>query len=296
MKRSSTGMRTTAFLVLAMALAMEMAIADLPAQQGPTTGYAPVNGLKMYYEVHGSGEPVVLLHGGFMTITNTWEGWIGELSKTRKVIAVEMQGHGRTADIPREPSSENNADDVAALLEHLGISRADIIGYSMGGGVALQVAVRHPERVRRVVVISSTFRRDGAVQEAVDVLSQLTAEAFKDSPLEVEYKRLSPTPDRFSTFVERMVAAYSRGKDLSAAQLQSTTAPMFFIHGDADGIRLQHVAEMYRSKGGEIHGDLRPRSASRLAILPDTTHVTLMQRMDIIVPMVNDFLDAKPQP
>src|SRR5689334_9864417 len=136
---------------------MTMAITDGSAQQGPTTGYAPVNGLEMYYEIHGSGEPVVLLHGGFMTITSNWNGWIGALSMSRKVIAVELQGHGRTADIPRALSSENHADDVAALLEYLDISRADLIGYSMGGGVAMQVAVRHPDHVRRVVVISSPF-------------------------------------------------------------------------------------------------------------------------------------------
>jgi len=281
-------MRITPFLV------MTMAITDLSAQQGPTTGYAPVNGLNMYYEVHGSGEPVVLLHGAFMTITSNWDGWIDELSKTRKVIAIEMQGHGRTADIPRPMSSENNADDVAALLTYLKIPRADVIGYSMGGGVALQLAVRHPDQVRRVVVISSTFRRDGMVQEGADALATLTAELFKGSIIETEYLRLSPTPDQFSTFVDRMVAADSKGNDLTADQLQATTAPMFFIHGDADGIRLQHVAEMFRLKGGETHGDMGPRTASRLAILPNTTHVTLMERSSIIVPMVNDFLDATP--
>ena len=281
-------MRITAFLV------MTMALTDLSAQQGPTTGYAPVNGLNMYYEVHGSGPPVVLLHGSFMTITSNWAGWIGELAKTRQVIAVEMQGHGRTADIPRALSSAHHADDVAALLRYLKISRADLIGYSMGGNVAMHVAVRHPDQVRRVVVISSTFRRDGMVQEGLDALSTLTADVFKGSPLEAEYRRLSPTPDQFAQFVQRMVAADARDSDLSADQLQATTAPMFFIHGDADGIRLEHVAEMFRLKGGGIHGDLRPRSASRLAILPNTTHVTLMERMSIIVPMVNDFLDAKP--
>jgi len=283
-------MRITAFLV------MTMAITDLSAQQGPTTGYAPVNGLNMYYEVHGSGEPVVLLHGAFMTITSNWDGWISELARTRKVIAVEMQGHGRTADIPRALSRENNADDVAALLKYLKIPRADVIGYSMGGGVAMQLAVRHPDQVRRVVVISSTFRRDGMVQEGADALATLTAELFKGSIIETEYLRLSPTPDQFSTFVDRMVAADSKGNDLSADQLQATTAPMFFIHGDADGIRLDHVAEMFRLKGGETHGDMGPRSASRLAILPNTTHVSLMERSSIIVPMVNDFLDATPQP
>jgi pimeloyl-ACP methyl ester carboxylesterase len=275
-------------------LALMLAITDASAQQGPTTGYAPVNGLSMYYEIHGSGDPVVLLHGAFMPITFNWAGWIDELARTRQVIAVEMQGHGRTADIPRELSSENLADDVAALLTYLKLSRADLIGYSMGGGVAMQVAVRHPDQVRRVVVMSSTCRPDGMVEGALDLIRSLTAETFKDSPLEAEYKRLSPTPDQFPTFVERVVASAYKGSDLSADQLQSTTAPMFFIHGDADGIRLQHVAEMFRVKGGETHGDMGPRSASRLAILPNTTHVTLMQRISIIVPMVNDFLDAKP--
>ena len=282
-------MKTTAFLLTMLLPAV------VSAQQKPSTGYAPVNGLKMYYEVHGSGEPVVLLHGAFMTITNNWDGWIGELSKTRKVIAVEMQGHGRTADIERDISSENLADDVASLLDHLKIPKADLIGYSMGGGVAMQCAVRHPDKVRKVVVISSTFRRDGMVKEALDLFPKLSAEAFKGSPIEVEYKKLSPTPDDFPKFVKRVLTAGTKGHDLGADKLKAATAPMFFIHGDADGIRLEHVAEMFRLKGGGAHGDMGPRSPSRLAILPDTTHVTLMQRMPVIVPMVNDFLDAKPQ-
>lgn len=282
-------MRITPFL------AMTMAIADVSAQQGPTTGYAPVNGLNMYYEVHGSGDPVVLLHGSFMPITFNWAGWIDELAKTRQVIAVEMQGHGRTADISREPTSAHFADDVAALLKHLKIARADLIGYSMGGSVALHVAVRHPDQVRRVVVISSTLSRDGMSQEGIDVLSTLTAEVFKDSPLEAEYDRLSPTPGQFGKLVERLIRADPRASDLTTDQLGATTAPMLFIHGDADGIRLQHVAEMFRAKGGETHGDIRPRSASQLAILPNTTHVTLLQRSAVIVPMVNDFLDAAPR-
>ena len=226
----------------------------------------------MYYEVHGGGEPVVLLHGAFMTITNNWAGWIGELSKTRKVIAVEMQGHGRTADVPRDITYENLADDVAALLNYLKIPRADLIGYSMGGAVAMQCAIRHPDKVRRAVIISSTFRRDGMVAEALEAIPKLTADAFKGSPIEAEYKKLSPTPDDFPNFVQRLVATASRGYDSGADKLKATTTPMFFIHGDADGVRLAHVGEMFRLKGGEIHGDLKPRSASRLAILPDTTH------------------------
>ena len=264
------------------------------AQDKPTTGYAPVNGLKMYYEVHGKGEPLVLLHGAFMTITTNWEGWIGELAKTRKVIAVELQGHGRTADNPRrEMSPENMADDVAAMLKHLKIPRADVLGYSMGGEVALQCAIRHPGVVRKAVIISSTFRSDGAVAGASEAISSLTADAFKGSGLDTEYQRLSPTPNDFPKLVRRLAATASKKYDFGAANLKATKAPMFFIHGDADGIKLSHIAEMFRLKGGETHGDMGPRTASRLAILPDTTHVTLMQRMSIIVPMVNEFLDAK---
>jgi pimeloyl-ACP methyl ester carboxylesterase len=279
---------------MAAFLFMTLVTTDLPAQQKRTTGYAPVNGINMYYEVHGGGEPVVLVHGAFMTITNNWAGWIGELSKTRKVIALEMQGHGRTADVPRDITSENLADDVAALLSYLKIPRADLIGYSMGGAVAMQCAIRHPGKVRKAVIISSVFRRDGMIAEAVEHIPKLTADDFKGSPIEAEYKKLSPTPDDFPKFVQRIAATASNGYDFEAGKLKATTTPMFFIHGDADGIRLAHVAEMFRLKGGEVHGDMKPRSASRLAILPDTTHVTLMERISIIVPMVNDFLDAKP--
>src|SRR6266480_1459777 len=160
-------MRTTAFLLMMFVPAV------VSAQQKPTTGYAPVNGVKMYYEVHGSGEPVVLLHGAYMTISNNWTGWIGELSKTRKVIAVEMQGHGRTADINRDFSYADLADDIAAMLDYLKIARADLLGYSMGGGVAMQVAIRHPEKVRKVVSISAVFRHDGWVKEAVEMFPQM---------------------------------------------------------------------------------------------------------------------------
>src|SRR6187551_1649885 len=139
-------MKATAFL-LSMLLTMLLSVV-VSGQQKPITGYAPVHGLKMYYEIHGSGEPVVLLHGAFMAITDDWRVWINELAKSRKVIAVEMQGHGRTADINRDITYENLSDDVAGLLDHLKVPRADIIGYSLGGGVAIQCAIRHPEKVR----------------------------------------------------------------------------------------------------------------------------------------------------
>ncbi len=283
-------MKTTVLLLMMSVSAVAS------AQQEPTTGYAPVNGLEMYYEIHGSGDPVVLLHGSYMTISNNfnWTDWIGELSKTRKVIAVEMQGHGRKADIERDFSYENLADDVAALLDYLEIPSADLIGYSMGGGVAMQCAIRHPQSVRKVVSISAVFRHDGWVQEALDMFPQFTAETFKGSPIETEYKRLSPTPIEFPSFVKRVIAMDLEPYDFGADKLKATKAPIFFIHGDADGVRLEHISEMFRLKGDGIFGDMRPRSASRLAILPNTTHVGLMERMPVIVPMVNDFLDAKP--
>jgi len=288
------------FLVLAIFACHGAATAAVSAQaQEPTTGYAPVNGLRMYYEIHGSGsgEPLVLLHGSYMAISSTfnWTQWIDEFSKTRKVIAVEMQGHGRTRDINRDFSYESLADDIAALLDHLKIARADLFGYSMGGGVAMQVAIRHPDKVRKVVSMSAVFRRDGWVREALDAFATFAADAFKGSPIETDYKRLSPTPNEFPTFITRVIAMDLKPYDFGADKLKATKAPFFFIHGDADGARLDHIAEMFRLKGEEIMGDMRPRSESWLAVLPNTTHVSLSDKSNIIVPLVNDFLGASSQ-
>jgi pimeloyl-ACP methyl ester carboxylesterase len=287
-KLSIKHMRATALILTFLVYAAVSA-------QEPKTGYAPVNGLKMYYEIHGKGDPVVLLHGSFMTITNNWTDTIAQLSKSRQVIAVEMQGHGRTADFNRDFSYENLADDIAALLDYLKIKQADVLVYSMGGGVAMQVAIRHPERVRKVVSISAVFRHDGWVKEAVEMFPRMEAGMFKGSPIEIEYKKLSPTPDKFETFVKRVIQMDIKPYDFGAEKLKATKAPILFIHGDADGVRLDHIAEMFRLKGDEIFGDMRPRSESRLMILPDTTHITLMEKVDLFVPAVNDFLNAQPQ-
>lgn len=264
-------------------------------QQKPVTGYAPVNGLKMYYEIKGSGEPVVLLHGAFMAITDDWRVWINELAKTRKVIAVEMQGHGRTADINRDITYENLADDVAGLLDYLKIERADIVGYSLGAGAAMMCAIRHPEKVRKVVSISHPIRRDGWVQSANDFWPNFNVEMMKGTPAETEREKLNPVKGSFPEFFAHIKAAAMRPWDFGADKFAATKAPILFIDGDADGVRMEHITEMYRLKGGgNIHGDMQPRSDSRLAIIPNTTHVTLMNRMSVIIPMINDFLDAKP--
>jgi pimeloyl-ACP methyl ester carboxylesterase len=276
-------------------LILTLLVPAVTSAEEPMTGYAPVNGLEMYYEIHGKGDPVVLLHGSYMTITNNWASMIPALSKSRRVITVELQGHGRTADIDRDFSYESLAGDVAALLDHLKIERADILGYSMGAGIAMLMAIRHPEKVRKVVSISGVFRHDGWVKEASDTFHQMDASMFKGTPMEAEYKKLSPTPEEFPTFVKRVIEMDLEPYDFGAEKLKATKAPMLFVHGDADGVRLDHIAEMFRLKGEEIFGDMRSRSESRLAVLPDTTHVTLMERTDVIVPMVNDFLDARPQ-
>jgi len=167
-------MKTTVFFLSMLMTTLLSGVVS--GQQKPATGYAPVNGLKMYYEIRGQGEPVVLLHGAFMAISNNfhWAEWIGELSKTRKVIAIEMQGHGRTADTGRDFTYDNLADDVAALLDYLKIPNADILGYSLGGGVALNCAIRHPDKVRKVVSISAVLRQNGWTQEGLDAFPNLT--------------------------------------------------------------------------------------------------------------------------
>jgi pimeloyl-ACP methyl ester carboxylesterase len=285
-------MKTSAFLIsIAVTFVLATVVSD---QQKPTSGYAPVNGLKMYYEIHGNGAPVVLLHGAFMAITDDWRAWINELAKTRKVIAVEMQGHGRTADIDRDMTYDNLSDDVAALLDYLKVPNADIIGYSLGGGVAIDTAIRHPEKVRKVVSVSAPIRSDGWVKEANDFWPNFKWEMMKGTPAETEREKLNPIRNSFPDFFNHLKATAMKPYDFGSEKLRSTKAPMFFIHGDADGVRLDHIAEMYRLKGGDLHGDMRQHPESRLAILPDTTHVTLMNRMTSIVPMINEFLDAKP--
>ncbi len=286
-------MTTTAFVVTTILTTFLSGVVS--AQQKPVTGYAPVNGLKMYYEIQGTGEPVVLLHGAFMAITDDWRVWINELAKTRKVIAVDMQGHGRTADIKRDITYENLADDVAGLLDYLKIERADVVGYSLGAGAAMMTAIRHPEKVRKVVSISAPMRRDGWVKEANDAWPSFSAEMFKGTPAETEREKLNPVPNSFPDFFAHIKGAAMKPYDFGADRFKATKAPMFFIHGDADGVRLDHIAEMYRLKGGDLSGELRPHPESRLAILPNTTHVQLLDRVTTIVPMINDFLDAKPQ-
>ena len=256
------------------------------------TGYAEVNGLKMYYEVYGNGKPIVLLHGSFMNIPLNWSQTIPLLAKDRKVIVAEMQAHGRTKDISREFSYEGMADDVSGLLKHLKIDSADILGYSMGGGIAFQFAVRHPEQLRRLVVLSGTYTHDGWWPEVEAMWPGINADMFKGTPVQKQYDSFGHDPAKFSEFVKKVMSPdikkYDWSKDVKKIQ-----APIFMAIGDADGVRYEHALELFRAKGGGKMGDLLPSLPnSRLAIIPGTTHIGMMNRTDWLIPMITDFLDS----
>lgn len=259
------------------------------------SGYAEVNGLKMYYEVYGQGKPIVLIHGSFMTIPLNWSKMIPVLSKSRKVIVAEMQGHGRTKDIARELSYEGMADDVSALLKHLKTDSADILGYSMGGGVAFQMAVRHPEQVRRLIVLSGTYAHDGWWPDVEASFKQINGDVFKGSPIEKQYDSLGNDPAGFSDYVKKVMSLDLKPYDWTKA-VKNIQAPIFMAIGDADGVRYEHAIELFKAKGGGKMGDLHGLPKSRLAILPGTTHIGMMLRTDWLVPMINDFLDSDLSP
>lgn len=261
------------------------------------SGYADVNGLKMYYEVYGEGKPIVLLHGSFMNIPLNWSHIIPVFAKNRKVIVAEMQGHGRTKDIPREFSYENMADDVSGLLKHLKIDSADILGYSMGGGVAFQFAVRHPEQLRRLVILSGTYKHDGWWPDVEASFATMNADMFKGSPIEKQYDSLGNDPKNFPAYVKKVLSIDVKPYDWSK-EVKNIKAPVFMAIGDADGVQYEHALELFRAKGGGKMGDIHGLPKSRLAIIPGTTHIGMMQHMDWIIPMVNDFLDSdlKPTP
>ncbi|HWV73555.1 MAG TPA: alpha/beta hydrolase [Pseudosphingobacterium sp.] len=255
------------------------------------SGYADVNGLKMYYEVYGKGKPIVLLHGSFMSIPLNWLQIIPLFAKDRKVIVAEMQGHGRTRDITRALSYEGMADDVSGLLKHLKVDSADILGYSMGGGVAFQLAVRHPEQVRRLIVLSGSYTHDGWWPDVEDSFATITADMFKGSSIEKEYGRLGNDPAHFPEFVKKVMSIDLKPYDWSK-EVKNIQAPIFMAIGDADGIRYEHALELFRAKGGGKMGDIHGLPTSRLAIIPGTTHIGMMQRTDWLIPMINDFLDS----
>jgi len=260
------------------------------ASEPTRSGFAPINGLEMYYEVHGEGKPLVLIHGSFMDIPMNWSGFIPLLVSGRKLILAEMQGHGRTKDIPREFGYAQMADDVAGLLDYLEIDRTDVLGYSMGGGVAFQMAVRHPESVRRLVVLSGTYAHDGWWQEVEALFSTMNGDMFRGSPLERLYLEHGNDPANFDAYIKKIISVDLKGYDWSG-EVKRIKAPVLMALGDADGIRYEHALELFKALGGGKMGDVHGLPKSRLAILPGTTHVGMIQQTGLLVPMIVDFLE-----
>ncbi len=257
----------------------------------PQTGYAPVNGLQMYYEIHGTGQPLVLLHGAFMTI----EGFaplMESLAKDRQVIAVEQQAHGRTGDIDRPLTVEQMADDTAALLRHLGIENADIVGYSMGSAIAMFLTMQHPELVRKLVIAAASYNQDGLHPGILDGIQTITPEAFAGSPMEQAYLDVAPNPGDWPVLIEKIKQLDSDVPNLPPEAVQSLQAPTLVVVGDADIVRPEHAVEMFRLLGGGVAGDIEGLPPARLAVLPGTTHITLMERTDWLHSMITEFIDA----
>ncbi len=256
------------------------------------TGYAPVNGLKIYYEIHGKGKPVVLLHGAFNTINTAFGQLIPGLSKNRQVIAVELQGHGRTADIDRPFSFESMADDVAALLKFLKTDSADIFGYSMGGGVAQQLAIRHPSLVRRLIITSSVYKYEGWTPETRAILPMLTPEMFESTPIKTEYDKLAPDAKHWRAFIDKMKTFVTTHYDFGADKIKAIKSPTLIIAADGDGVSPEHAVEMYRLRGGGYMIDFGPIPAAQLAIFPGSSHISVMMQTEWVLSMITTFLDT----
>lgn len=261
----------------------------------PKAAYAPVNGLRMYYETHGEGRPLVLIHGGLGS-TGMFAELIGELSKKRTVIAVDLQGHGRTADIDRPMSFPNLADDVAGLIRYLGIQKADLMGYSMGGVVALRTVVESPELVGKLVVVSSTFSRDGWYPEIVVGMSSFgasTAEQLKSTPMYVSYAREAPRPTDWPVLCTKL-GAMARENYNWTGEVAKIRAPVLLLFGDADAVQTAHAVRYFELLGGGKRDggwDGSGVPTARLAILPGVTHYTILAS-PLLAPLVTDFLDV----
>jgi pimeloyl-ACP methyl ester carboxylesterase len=258
--------------------------------------YAEVNSLRMYYEVHGEGRPLILLHGAYMTV-DAMGSILPGLAESRRVIIPEMQAHGRTADIDRHITYEGMADDVAALIRHLDLDYPDVFGFSMGGGVALQLAIRHPGSVRRLVVASASFTSDGMQPELHEMIPTITPEMFAGSPMEAAYQELAPNPEDFPTLVEKLKRLDMTPFAWPAEDVKGIEAPTMIVVGDADVVRLEHAVEMFRLLGGGAMGDLSGFSGHQLVVLPGTAHFIppgsgVMDRTEWLLAMVPPFLDA----
>jgi pimeloyl-ACP methyl ester carboxylesterase len=269
---------------LAVLTAATLVQGDEPRDQAakPEGKYAAVNGLKMYYEIHGTGRPLVLLHGAF-----GWATVYPALAKNRQVIAVELQGHGHTADIDRPLTPEQMADDIAALLKELKIEQADFFGYSMGGTVGLAVAIRHPKLVRKLAINGSYYGKmeDAFEPEAFQQFKSLPSD-FAPPLLKDPYDKVAPDPKQWPTLVAKVKKMGAEFKGFAREDLKSIRAHVLITLGDRDGVRPEHAVEMFR---------LIPNA--QLAVFPGADHFLLWQSPEKLLPTIAAFLDAPmPEP
>jgi pimeloyl-ACP methyl ester carboxylesterase len=277
-------------------------MAERPIDSKTNSGYAAVNGLKLYYETYGAkadtGRPLILLHGAFGE-AGTFAGLLPALTPTRQVIAVELQAHGHTADIDRPLRFEAMADDVAALIGHLGFEQADVLGYSLGGGVALQTAIRHPQVVGKLVVISAVCKRSGWYPETAAGMAAVNADAARmwvGTPMHAAYIQAAPRPEDWPALATKLGQLLSQDYDW-CEDFAALQAPALIVAGDADGIRTAHAVEMFELLGGgkkDGGWDGSGMSNARLAILPGVTHLSILSS-PLLGPAVASFL-AEPMP
>ena len=254
--------------------------------------YADVNGMKMYYEVSGKGYPIIVLHGAYMNIISMGE-IIPKLARTHKVYALELQGHGRTTDIDRPITYPNLADDVAAFMDAVDLKKSDVFGYSMGAITGLQLAIRHPEKVNKLISCSGAYDIEGWQPEFKKFIPQMTVEMFLNMPFAEDYRKLAPNPDGFPALVEKLIALEKEPMALEE-DVKKLKTPVLIIAGDADGATLEHTIAMFRLLGGGIMGDMdKPLSNSRLAIMPATSHTAVITQTDLLIAFIEPFLKGE---
>jgi pimeloyl-ACP methyl ester carboxylesterase len=257
------------------------------------SGYAPVNGIKVYYEVYGEGRPLVLLHGAFMTIDTNWGQLIPELSKTRKVIAIELQGHGHTPFSGRKLSHATLASDVEGVMDYLKIDSADVAGYSFGGAVAYEFAIQSPERLRKLVIISATYKSSGWLPVVANAFKSMKPGLFENSPMQAAYEAVAPDKTKWTAFLEQMIAYAAVPFDFGDANIAKISAPVLIISGDNDGLDKIELIKTYQLLGGAVAADMGAMPKSQLAIVPSQGHVTLMMQTTTILNYLDSFLDKQ---
>ena len=258
------------------------------------SGYAPINGLNMYYELRGEenpGTPLVLLHGGMSATGTSFGMLLPSLARNRRVISIEQQAHGRTGDIDRPVSIPQMAEDTAAMLRYLNVEQADLLGYSMGAGIALQLTIDHPEMVRKAVFISLYYREAGAQPGQNEGMAGLKPEHLHGTPFYDEYISIAPRPDDFPVLVERIKQMNAALQDWPAEALQAIKSHVLTIIGDADIVQAEHAVEMFRLFGGGAP-DYSGAPRSQLAIIPGANHITVVHRAELLIPILESFLGA----